>query len=90
MEDIHHVLSHFLGMNNQVDDDGEKNESLVKPSTIHMRDRSNEEYATSSILSQLSSGDCDENMIRQICALYHADVELMKWLGFGGEAVERC
>ncbi|KAL3757453.1 hypothetical protein ACHAWU_006660 [Discostella pseudostelligera] len=90
MDDIHHVLTHFLGMNNQVDDDGEKNESLVKPSTIHMRDRSNEEYATSSILSQLSSSDCDENMIRQICALYHVDVELMKWLGFGGEAVERC
>jgi hypothetical protein len=87
MEDIHHVLTHLLGeYNRHSDSGGGENET----STIHMRDRSNKEYATSSILSQLSSSDCDEKMIRQICALYHVDVELMKWLGFGGEAVERC
>ncbi len=61
----------------------------MKTSTMHMRDRSNEGYATSPILSQLYLRDCDETMIRQICDLYHVDVELMKWLGFGGEAVER-
>ena len=87
MEDIPHVLAHLL--QDDDDDDGAKNDT-VKASTIHMRDRSNEEYATSPILSQLSSRDCDETMIRQICKLYHVDVELMKWLGFGGEAVERC
>ncbi|KAL9179073.1 hypothetical protein ACHAXT_000115 [Thalassiosira profunda] len=56
----------------------------------HMRDRSDVKYATSSILARLSPNDCDEEMLQGICKLYRIDVELMRWLGFGGEAVERC
>ena len=59
-------------------------------SAIHARDRSKVKYATSPVLAKLSSADCSEEMIQQICSLYHVDVQLMKWLGFGGEAVEKC
>ena len=72
-------------------DDSSGSSSTKKSLTIrHARDRSNVEYATSSILAKLSIDDCDEGMIRDICRLYHVDVELMRWLGFGGDAVERC
>ncbi len=94
MDDIQDVLSHLLG--NGVDQSSGSSGSSsntqqpAKPVSIHARDRSNVEYATSSILARLSTNDCDEEMIQQICTLYDVDVKLMKWLGFGGEAVERC
>jgi len=59
-------------------------------SIIHARDRSNEEYATSSILAKLSMSDCTEEMLEKLCELYHVDVALMKWLGYRGKAVQRC
>ena len=58
----------------------EDNSTTIK--VYHARDRSNVDYATSSILAQLSIDDCTDEMIQQICKLYHVDVELMKWLGF--------
>ncbi|KAL7530134.1 hypothetical protein ACHAXR_003326, partial [Thalassiosira sp. AJA248-18] len=86
MQDIEDVLLHLGNKDNRDDD----NSDYSKSTTIHARDRSNVEYATSSILAKLSSKDCDEGMIKQICGLYHVDVALMKWLRFQGESVERC
>ena len=89
MEDIQHVLLH-LGKNDQSSTSGGVTLTNSRSkSTIHARDRSNVKYATSSIFARLSSNDCSMGMIHQICSLYHMDVELMRWLGFGGEAVER-
>ena len=88
MEDMNEVLLHLSGS------DGGSNtisSSINKEkSTIHARDRSDEAYATSPILSMLSANDCTEEMIQHMCDLYHVDVKLMKWLGFGGQAVDRC
>ena len=76
MNDIQDVLSYLVGNSNQEED----NSTTIK--VYHARDRSNVDYATSSILAQLSIDDCTDEMIQQICKLYHVDVELMKWLGF--------
>ena len=84
MDDIDDVL-HYLG------GEDDKNDSNISGSNaFHARDRSDVDYATSTILARLSTKDCTEEMIQQICRLYHVDVEFMKWLGFGGEAIERC
>jgi hypothetical protein len=103
MEDISDVIAHLLVSRSggeTADDDGHPTAGrrgrgyyspAAPPSTIfHARDRSDVRYATSPILAALSVDDCDEDMIRRICDLYHIDVELMRWLGFGGVAVERC
>ena len=78
MEDIQHVLSYLVGNTDQKE--GGNNSATTK--VYHARDRSNVDYATSSILAQLSIEDCTDEMKQQICKLYHVDVELMKWLGF--------
>ena len=102
MEDISDVIAHLLGHRSggmTGDDDGHPTAGRVRdddspaaPSstTFHARDRSDARYATSPILAALTVDDCDAGMIRRICDLYHVDVELMRWLGFGGVAVERC
>ncbi len=81
MEDIAHILDHISG--------GVK-EKEKESSTIHARDRSDEEYATSPILAKLSISDCTEEMLENLCKLYHVDVALMEWLGYSGNAVQRC
>jgi DNA topoisomerase VI subunit A len=66
-------------------------QSQQQSTGIHTRDRSNEEYATSPILSKLSIDDCSAEMIRQLCTLYHVDYSLLKWLGLGHNAAnEQC
>jgi hypothetical protein len=88
MEDISSVLAHLVGREGA---SGVPSLSSSSTTTVmHARDRSDATYATSSILADMSVDDCDGDMIRRICALYHVDVELMRWLGFGGVAVERC
>lgn len=62
--------------------------SRLKSTTIHARDRSNEGYATSPTLSTLSMTDCSDEMIRQICNLYHIDYIMIQWLDFAGN--NRC
>ena len=84
MNDIQHVLSYLVGNSNQEED----NSTSTK--VYHARDRSNVDYATSSILAQLSIDDCTDEMIQQICKLYRVDVELMKWLGFSGDHERGC
>ena len=89
MDDIHEVLSYLVGsMGSQ--DNTNNNATASKQPVYHARDRSNVEYATSIILSRLSIHDCTDIMIEQICKLYHVDVELIKWLGFDGESIQRC
>ena len=103
MEDISDVIAHLLGRRSrrgETGDDfgrptagrGRDDDSPAAPSStiFHARDRSDARYATSPILAELSVDDCDADMIRRVCDLYHIDVELMRWLGFGGVAVERC
>ena len=84
MEDIQHVLSYLVGNTNQEED------NITSTAVYHARDRSNVDYATSSILAQLSIEDCTDEMIQQICKLYHVDVELMKWLGFSDDDERGC
>ena len=86
MEDIHGVLSYLVGNTNQ--EEGGNNSTTTK--VYHARDRSNVDYATSDILAQLSIDDCTDEMIQQICKLYHVDVELMKWLGFSDDDERGC
>jgi len=85
MNDIQHVLSYLVGNTNQQEED---NSTSTK--VYHARDRSNVDYATSSILAQLSIDDCTDEMIQQICKLYHVDVKLMKWLGFSNDERALC
>ena len=86
MKDVKDVLLHLVGD----DDNKSRSNSSNAPTVYHARDRSNVEYATSSILAKLSSTDCSEEMIQQICALYDVDVALMRWLGFEGESTKMC
>lgn len=81
MEDIQHVLSYLVGQDGNSQEGGNNTSTKV----YHARDRSNVDYATSSILAHLSIDDCTDKMIQQICNLYHVDIELMKWLGFSNE-----
>jgi hypothetical protein len=104
MEDIHHVLSHLLGYDQQ---QKQHNSTIGQPPNddiissllssskttnkiIHARDRSDATYATSPILASLSVNDCTADMIHRLCVLYHVDVEMMRYIGFGGFAVDRC
>jgi hypothetical protein len=48
----------------------------------HARDRTQEEYATSKVLSTMSINDCTAEMVLAICELYAIDVAFMKHLGF--------
>ena len=90
MDDIQHVLSYLVG--NTIAQVGNSQEGGNNTSikVYHARDRSNVDYATSSILAQLSIDDCTDKMIEQICKLYHVDVELMKWLGFSDDDERGC
>jgi hypothetical protein len=104
MEDINHVLSHLLSYDNQQQQQKQHNSTIVQPpnddisssssiptkTIIHARDRSDATYATSPILASLSVNDCTVEMIHRLCALYHVDVEMMRYLGFSGFAVDRC
>ena len=75
-----------------VDDNATTTANSTATRTTHGNkgDRSDARCATSPILAALPVDDCDARMIRRICDLVHVDVELMKWLGFGGVAVKRC
>jgi hypothetical protein len=106
MEDINFVLSHLLGYDDQQQQkqynsaigrspndnmsSSSSSSSVPTKKIIHARDRSNATYATSPILASLSVNDCTVEMIHRLCALYHVDVEMMRYLGFGGFAVDRC
>lgn len=48
----------------------------------HARDRTQESYATSNVLSTMSIKDCTADMLRAICDLYAVDVVFMKSMGF--------
>lgn len=85
MNDIQDVLSYLVGNTNQEEGGEGEDRNRTSTAVYHARDRSNVDYATSSILAQLSIDDCTDEMIQQICKLYHVDVELMKWLGFSND-----
>ena len=103
MEDINFVLSHLLGQGQQLqqhyhnstivrrpnNDDTSSSSSSTKK-IIHARDRSDATYATSTILASLSVADCTDDMIQRLCTLYQVDVEMMRYIGFGGFAVDIC
>jgi len=102
MEDINFVLSHLLGQEQQLqhnhnstivrrpnNDDTSSSSSSTKK-IIHARDRSDATYATSTILASLSVADCTDDMIQRLCTLYQVDVEMMRYIGFGGFAVDIC
>ena len=95
MDDIEEVLSYLsvVGNANSSSDRSSSNDTAATISPVnvyHARDRSNVNYATSPILAKLSINDCSMEMIQQICALYHVDVELIRWLGFDGESILQC
>lgn len=91
MDDIEDVLLHLVGNDNIIKNDTNNNNNSSRTTkAYHARDRSNVDYATSSILARLSVNDCDEEMIQQICKLYDIDVALMKWLGFRDKSAEKC
>jgi len=50
-------------------------------SNIHLRNRSNQDYLKSELLSKLSVQDLQPEMIRVICQLYAVDVEMMQSIG---------
>ena len=53
--------------------------------SLHVRDRSHPLTATSQVLSQMSSRDCSDEMLRAICDLYAVDVVMLKSLGMASE-----
>jgi hypothetical protein len=67
LEDIALISQYFVGSSRKVK---------------HSRDRTQEKYATSKILAQMSVADCDRQMIRDICDLYAIDVAMMESIGF--------
>ena len=91
MDNIEEVLSHLtsvvVGNTNSNRSSSSINDTVK---VYHARDRSNVNYATSPILAKLSINDCSSEMIKEICALYHVDVELIRWLGFDGESIVQC
>lgn len=57
--------------------------TTLTPNMPHGRDRSNENYATSSVLSRMSVvEDCTPDMIRNLCQMYAVDVAFMASLGY--------
>ena len=82
-------MNHLEHVLNAISNDSK--ESETQSNAIHARDRSNEDYATSPVLAKLSIDDCTEEMIRQLCILYHVDYVLLKSLGFGHDVTrEKC
>lgn len=76
MNDLRHVLDEIT-------------ETSEQTTSIHARDRSDENYATSPLLATLSVDDFSDDMIQQICRLYHVDYSLLKWLGLIYNDTER-
>ena len=64
--------------------------TTVQTTLIHARDRSDENYATSPLLAKLSVDDFSEDMIQQLCTLYHVDYSLLKWLLMDNATDRRC
>lgn len=88
------LLRYIAGNNDKIDSyDGSNDSGSHHDSTKdvpHARDRSDERYATSATLSRLTVDDVDDESFRKLCELYDVDVEMMRALGFGGVAVEKC